>query len=387
MTCEQISKWSAERAFLLSAVRLTIGGSDPVVVEKAIDWTYLMEEAAYHGLTPMLWRYLDALGPQTVPVDVYEALHRSFQENLKRNLLLTGELWRVLELCRDRGIPAIPFKGPTLAMLAYGDLAWRTFTDLDLLVDKRDLAKVGDLLASAGYQSRMDARVLSDPAFTSVERESYFSHPRSGALIDLQWRLSSGIMPFDLDMESIHEHQMTVRPGGKEIGTLRLEDLLLYVCVHGSRHCWSELKWIADVAGLIHLHPELDWDLLLRQARKLRCERVLLHSLLLAQDLFDMALPPVIEHADRADAVSRELATMIGQSLMLPSGSAMSKLDLHWYFLKLQRGPVNQIRHLWRQLFLPTVIDWEFCPLPRGLMFLYPFVRILRLVGTFAYYK
>ncbi|MFN0111147.1 MAG: nucleotidyltransferase family protein [Blastocatellia bacterium] len=380
-----IENLSPERAFLIYAVRSAISVNrstvKPEVVDPSIDWAVVADEAVYHGVVPLLWLFLQRSGSQAVPSDVRESLHSRFQYNLKHNLILTGELWRVIEMFKFQGLSAIPFKGPTLAILAYGDLAWREFTDLDILIDERDLAKVGELLVSAGYKSRMDLSLLSDPVFTTIEREFYFIRASNGTLIDLQWHLSSNILPFGMNLKHISKNQMTVFPGGKQMATLRLEDLLLYLCAHGSRHCWERLGWIADVAGLINLNPQLDWDLVMAQARSLKCERVLLHSLLLARDLFFAQLPSEIERLARADTDSCALASSIGRTLAQPLGSSTSKFNLHSYFLKLQDRPVGQIRHILRLMFKPTIIDWEFWPLPNALTFLYPFVRTIRLIA------
>ncbi len=380
-----IENLSPERAFLIGAVRSAISRNlstdSPLVVDPSIDWEIVADEAVYHGVVPQLYCFFQKAGSEFVPDDMREWLQGSFQSNLKHNLILTGELWRILGMFKDQGISAIPFKGPTLAMLAYGDLAQREFTDLDILVYERDLAKVGELLVSAGYKPRADLSLLSDQVFTAIEREFYFTSIRSNTLIDLQWHLSSGILPFDMNLKHISKNQMTVFPGGKQMVTLGLEDLLLYLCAHGSRHCWERLGWIADVAGLINLNPQLDWDLALSQARSLKCERVLLHSLLLSKDLTGAQVPPAIERVARSDADSCALANSIGRTLAQPLGSSMGKFDLHCYFLKLQNRLVDRIRHLFSLVFAPTVIDWEFWPLPNALMFLYPFIRFIRLIA------
>lgn len=376
-----IENLSPERAFLIGAVRSAISGNCVAVANESVDWKVVADEAAYHGVVPQLWQFLQQVGADTVPSDIRESLHQSFRNNLKHNLMLTGELWRIMEMFKAQGISAIPFKGPTLTMLAYGDLAWREFTDLDILVDEHDLVKVGELLISAGYQPRMALSLLSDSVFTGIEREFYFTSARTGTLIDLQWRLSSSILPFDLSIERIRQNQIMVFPGGKPIVTLGLEDLLLYLCAHGARHYWERLGWIADVARLITRNPQLDWNLAMAKARASKCERVLLHSLLLAQDLMGARLPSAIDQLIRTDSNSFALASMIVRAFSQPLGSTRSKFTLHNYFLKLQHRPTNQFRHLLRLIFKPTIIDWEFWALPFSMTFLYPFVRIIRLIA------
>jgi hypothetical protein len=380
-----IERLPVERAFLIAAVRSVVCGNGPIAwptPPTLLDWATVIGEACFHGVRPQLWRFLEQNCVDTIPADARQKLQTSFQDVLKHNLILTGELCRVTELLKSQGISAIPFKGPTLAMLAYGDLARREFNDLDLLIDARDLSRVVELLASAGYRPRRDGALLSDPLFVAFEREAYFIADRNGAVIDLQWGLSLNMLPFGLGFDHIREHQMTVYPGGQEVPTFRLEDLLLYLCAHGSRHCWERLGWVADIAGLINRHPQLDWDVVLAEARGLRCQRVFLHGLLLARDLMGANLPPAVEQVMRADDKVRECTASILQALEQPLSWSMDQLDLHRYYLKLLDRPADQLRHVLHLIFTPTVKDWKFCPLPTRLTFLYPLVRAIRVIAV-----
>jgi len=53
------------------------------------------------------------------------------------NFFLTKELLELLTLFEAHCIPASPYKGPALAIMAYGNLALRQFSDLNILVHKR----------------------------------------------------------------------------------------------------------------------------------------------------------------------------------------------------------------------------------------------------------
>src|SRR2546426_10956064 len=74
----------------------------------------------------------------------------------RRNLCLTGDLLSLLELFEARGIPAVPFKGPVLAVQAYGDVALREFRDLDILVTHRDITRARELLLARGFSAESD---------------------------------------------------------------------------------------------------------------------------------------------------------------------------------------------------------------------------------------
>src|SRR5829696_2399929 len=102
------------------------------LLRRGPEWEYLLRIAAGHGIVPLLQLNLSTVCPDAVPATVSEYLRQLFLANTRRNLLLTGELLRLLSAFETQGLPVVPYKGPTLSVLAYGDLALRQFNDLDL---------------------------------------------------------------------------------------------------------------------------------------------------------------------------------------------------------------------------------------------------------------
>ena len=101
-----------------------------VLSGQPLDWQYLLDSAAAHAVTPLLYWGLKAVRPETIPASLAE----SFQHNTRNSVQLTAELFQVMDLFAREGIQVLPFKGPTLAIAAYGNLALRQFIDLELLV-------------------------------------------------------------------------------------------------------------------------------------------------------------------------------------------------------------------------------------------------------------
>src|SRR5262249_21735938 len=79
--------------------------------------------ASRHGMEPLLYWHLNATCPDAVPTARMEALHRAFHTTALYNHFCTEELLTLLHLLDGHGLPTLPYKGPTLAMGAYGDLA------------------------------------------------------------------------------------------------------------------------------------------------------------------------------------------------------------------------------------------------------------------------
>src|SRR5207245_416710 len=115
------------------------------LVRQSIDWGYVLGIGRRHGVLPLLYWHLSKIWPDAVPKAILKQLRDQFQQNTLHNLFLTGELLKLLNLFQTHGIRAITYKGPTLAMGAYGNLALRQFNDLDLLVRKNDIPKAREL--------------------------------------------------------------------------------------------------------------------------------------------------------------------------------------------------------------------------------------------------
>ncbi len=122
------------------------------LLQHDLDWSHVLSAALQHGVMPLLYQHLRSLGPDVFPPAVLTQLRAHFYANVGATLFLTGELLRLLQLLETHGIPARPFKGPTLAVSVYGHLALRQFSDLDILVHKADLPRLTALLTTHGYQ-------------------------------------------------------------------------------------------------------------------------------------------------------------------------------------------------------------------------------------------
>ncbi len=100
---------------------------------------------------PLVYRQLKSaagIAPESLA-----PMRSEFYGNALSNLHLTRELARLAGLLSATSIEAIAFKGPILALQAWGDLALRQFNDLDLLVHAADAARVVDLLIEDGYRA------------------------------------------------------------------------------------------------------------------------------------------------------------------------------------------------------------------------------------------
>jgi hypothetical protein len=244
----------------------------PAVLGQPLDWAALLHLARTHGVLPLLSRSLHTIGPDMVPQDARAALQHAFQANTQRNLFLAGTLLKLLRLLEAYGIAAIPYRGPVLATLAYGNVALRQFGDLDLLVRPQDADRARALLWAQGYRWRDGHPPARFPRLLKVYE---LLSADAQVLVELHWALTSATFFFPLNPASLWTRLETVSLLGTPVRSLAPEDLLLILCVHGAKHFWSRLGWICDVAAVLRVAPQLDWERCLAQASRLGGKRML----------------------------------------------------------------------------------------------------------------
>jgi hypothetical protein len=353
------------------------------------EWGRLLEMAAAHGMRPLLYRFLicvegnvgrNLVNP-TFPDHMTSALQEFTQRNLGRNLRMTGELVILLRLFAERGVNVIPFKGPTLAALAYGGLGLREFGDLDLLIARPDFMKAQELLVARGYQPEFLLNESQAAAFAEACNVMAFWHAGKEISVELHWELSPKYLPFSPDPDWLQERMTPSHPGGQTVMTLSPEDLLVYLCAHGAKHVWEKLIWIVDVAGLIHRHSNLDWRRAYDLAARQRFERGLFLGLRLARDLIGASLPAEIERLAESDPESGRLATIVIQRLLSDSDSRRSPSPQSLFIFRLQRRWPDKIRSFARMAVTPSAADWLSFPNLRRFAWAYPLLRPLRLMS------
>ncbi|MBD2387131.1 nucleotidyltransferase domain-containing protein [Cylindrospermum sp. FACHB-282] len=351
------------------------------LVQQNINWNYLIETASRHGVIPLLYQSLNTTCSDRVTDNIAQ-LKNFFHSNAVRNLFLTQELLKLLELFQEHEIPAIPFKGPVLAATAYGNLALRQFGDLDILVHEHDVLKVKNLLVSRGYSS-WSVKEADEIRHLQTEGEHLFNRKDCMVAVDLHWRLTRRHLCFPLDSQSLWERLEPLSLTGIVVPNLNFEDLLLFLCVHGTHHGWERLGWICDIAQLVTLYQESDWNSVLSKSRTLGSERILLLGLFLAHDLLGTALPSAISQRVLADPMVTSLAKQVREGLFCETVNSSSISGNSFFYIQARERIQDRVKYFLLST-VPNARDWSFLQLPRSLSFLYYLIRPIRLVSKYG---
>lgn len=344
-----------------------------------VDWNYLVRVARRHSITPLLYRQLERHASELVPSSFRAQLKLQYQENSARNTILTAELCRLIELFREQGLDAIPYKGPALAVFAYANLALRRFVDLDVFVRKQDVPRARDILFREGYTLSKPLTAAQQDLLLRTQHNLQFARDSRRLLLELHWEVAPHLFASSVQEHELWQNLTTITIDGHKLKALSAEDLLFSLCVHGSRHLWERLGWICDVAELIARH-ELDWRALRRRAAETDSERMFLLGLYLAQELLQAKLPAEIQQRCAADARLKALAANVIEHLFNgPTHVPATAREVFKYNLGVRKSASARARYLVHVL-RPTDSDVGRRSLPPRFTFAYYLMRPFRLI-------
>jgi hypothetical protein len=351
-----------------------------------MDWERLLSLAESNGLSPLLFRALDEVCLDVVPKPVFVRLWGSYEVTAKRNSAMTAELHALLRLFDRHGIPALPFKGPVLALQLYGDVALREFGDLDILVRSRDLRRAGDLVEARGYASdyplppRWERKPVEDPMHYSL---AHRRHDR-GFFVELHWSTDCRLFALPGVDDSWWERRPVTDFEGVPVRSLAPEELLYLMCMHATRHHWKSLAWVSDLAEMIRRHPGLDWRQVLEMASGRGTLRILLLGFELAHRLLEAPIPSLVQSRITDDQGVPAMAGRVIRRLGVTTDPAPSFAGSLFYEMAWFRFWPAWLGYILKDTLLPNMADWSRWDLPPVLAFLYYPLHFVRLFSKYG---
>ncbi|MCA1591836.1 MAG: nucleotidyltransferase family protein [Acidobacteria bacterium] len=373
-----------ERELLLCAARTHV--SDEVarrireLLGENLNWEYLYQQAKRHSVLQLIYWQLNATAPGGTPSVPLKKLKDNYRDNAARNLFLAGELVRIIRSFEENGVQAIPYKGPALALTAYGNLALRRFVDLDIMVRKQDVTRAIELLEAHGYQSQLQLNAAQRSMLLAAQHNFPFTRDEGRLIVELHWEVAARRFASSLSAEAMWGRLRMMTINHVEMRTLSTEDLLLSLCVHGAKHLWERLAWICDVAELINSHPDLDWPWIFQRAEQSGHKRMLLLGLRLSNELLGAALPEEVREKAFAGKEVAALSRQVVERMF--EGSEYSPAGLFQamrFNVSARKRWGDKFRYL-HFIMTPTDGDLAFAALPARLSFVYYLLRPLRLM-------
>jgi hypothetical protein len=374
-----------EAELILRCARTTIDPENAegihALLQQDLDWSKVTQLAFRHGVVTLLYKNLNSTFFESVPHDILAQLKDHYTINLQSNLYLTNELISLFKKFTENEIRIIPYKGPVLTKSIYGDLGFRRFGDLDIIVHKRDIKIAKDVLLSQGYELTWPEIQLSEKQEASHIQTKYnyqFIREEDGVLVELHWDITPEYFSFPQSPDWLWQNLEAVTLSGSSFFTFSPEDYLVILCVHGGNHCWMQLVQMCDINEIIQKNPSLNWEQLVDESASQGSERMLLLGLLLSHVLLGTDLPDKIWEGLNNQPEVNTLADQVIQKFLANSWVGSGFFEIPRFHLKA-RDNLRARWHYLHALTIPSVKDWSFVRLPDSLDYLYFFVRPIRL--------
>jgi Uncharacterised nucleotidyltransferase len=347
------------------------------------NWDSVIDIAKRHAVLPLVHRYLNLECLAAVPPDAMAKLRTQWQLTILYNRHLAAELVRLTSLLAAAGVPAVSFKGPVLAAMAYGSIELRQFVDLDILVHQTDLPRVADVLTAEGYLSPHTRREGLATGYFQECEDAFFAGDAMGA-VDVHWKVTPRAFRFAPDEESFWDRAHAVDLEFGTVTAIAPEDLLLYICVHAAKHGWVTLGSICDVAETVRARPAIDLMAMLDEATALGSRRMFLTGILLAQEQVGAPVQADVVAIARRDRAVESLARRVASQLFSGDGPGRSRFDPWAVPLRSIESTRARMRYVVRRMLAPTMGDYELVQLPASMFPLYWIIRPFRMAVQYG---
>jgi Uncharacterised nucleotidyltransferase len=347
---------------------------------KVSDWDRFLRVVRRHRMEAMANNALTVAGV-ACPAGVAAQLEQRAEQTARRSLAMAEESAKLQNRFDQAGVVNLVLKGAAVTALAYDNVPVKQAWDIDLVVPPEQVETAVVLLNMAGYKMVSPAEKLTVEQlriYVALGREFIFAGSKQ-IFVELKWTLDQN--PSVLTgITARSPSQVVIGPGQMPIRTLNKDDLFSYICVHGGRHCFSRLKWLADIGALLAHEPPQEIERLYRAADQRGAGRSAGEALLLCRQFLGADIPSELLAELEGDRAMVRLArasvmTMAGGDgeQELPQRRIGTIRVVLAHFL-LGKGPAflkSELRLKW-----VSARDHMQTPLPQWASFLYPLIRL-----------
>ncbi|MCS7219916.1 MAG: nucleotidyltransferase family protein [Anaerolineae bacterium] len=262
---------------------------------EAVSWLQRQRLAPY-----AFYRLREAGLIARLPQATQAALRSSFYATAAYNAVLTAELGALLASLRRREVEPIVLKGMALGITLYPVPNARPTSDLDLLVERRQMEAVRQVLVEREYR---------DMGLDPEHHQAFCNHLHAwrkvsndlSVSVEAHWHLvHDPAYARHMDLRDLRARARRVDFGPFSALVLDPADQLIHACAHLLLHHgynWSWL-WLLDLHLLVERYGATwDWDELVSRAEALRLARALQYWLELAETWMGTRLPAQAKRA------------------------------------------------------------------------------------------
>lgn len=350
------------------------------------NWQEFINLSTSHGVLPLVYHTLKNY-QENIPKDIFQQIKLINLDIVKQNMLMTSELIKVMKLLEENDIEAIAFKGPTLAQIAYGDITLRQYNDLDILVEIKDIKKISKILGENNYKIKISTSFLDNKLYLDKNSDLSFYNIKNNLLIEVHWKLFRNQFSQKVDLDKVLYNSKEMFINNKKINIFSDEVLLVYLCMHGSKHRWERIEWIVDIDKLIRNSSKIDWPYIFELSKLFECDIMLNLGLYLTSKYFKTNIPDNLNLSIENTILYKKLDNRVNIEInnITEEKTEFQKnfesFKFHYY---LNDTVLLKIKFIFKTLFPITGSDIRQINLPTKLYFLYYLIKPFRLLNKYV---
>ncbi len=345
-----------------------------------LDWPSLIALADDHGVLGLIAARIVNYDENILPPENRESLRSWRRAHTLFTINLIAEMFRLFDGFAAAGVEVLVIKGPVLSARCYGDPGLRQYGDLDLIVRDKDIFRSTETMINLGYEPSVPLTAIHAK---KIPGEYVFRQSSTKLLVEFHTEQTFRYHPRPLPLENLFRRQARVNIDAHEIPALSPEDELILICIHGGKHFWERLSYIADVAAFLS-RQALDWERVKLAAEEVSGERMLYVGLRLAADTLGAALPENVAPLVRSDQTVGRLASQIKRWLPAAGSAPPGIFERAMFRMRMRGGMFSGPAYLLRLSFSPTEEDWAEGAEHKGHWFLDALGRPFRLARKYG---
>jgi hypothetical protein len=259
--------------------------------------------------------------------------------------------------------------------MAYGDITLRQYCDLDILIKEEDVKKSYTLFENHGYNTEFKKEYLNNNIYIDKNSDIQFYNSINNILIEVHWKLFRNQFAKNIKFIDLLINKREIILKNYKLKVFSNELLLVYLCMHGSKHCWERISWILDIHMILEKNKNMDWNYIYKQAKVFKCEVMLDLGLSLSHKFFSTIIP--YEYKIRRNLISYIISTF---DILNEEQTELERNKKILYFhYELNDNIYQKIKFLFRTIFPINSQDILKLNLSTKFYFLYYIIKPIRL--------
>jgi len=290
---QELYPFKKENSLLIDVLKDNLSEKDLLKtkreLQEPLQWDYLLERSFNHRVTPIVYNTLRKYGILSyIPNTVQMEMRKVYLGTLATNLGYLEEVKIISEKCKTANLNLMVLKGAAFAQSLYGDSGLRPFADIDILVNRKDMDSIQQIMKKLGYKVYEDHRPLDFYDKYHFHHIYIKKNDFISSVIEIHWDLFSPSSPIHFDLDSLWKNGIIIDSTEMKINTLNWDDHFLYLCaVHCYQDVFNSLLHFCDLTRIAQNKlNQKDWNVIENKAKRWGIERVVACCVQIINDLF-----------------------------------------------------------------------------------------------------